>query len=117
MVKFDISVFKFLSRDHFRVLTAIEMGMKNHEIVPTSLIESIAQMKRGNCFKIITDLHKHKLVTHNSIPYDGYTLTFRGYDYLAINVFVKRGIIIAIGRQIGMLFNHHFYFYSIFFYF
>lgn len=103
MVKFDIAVFKFLSRDHFRVLTAIEMGMKNHEIVPTSLIESIASMKRGNCYKIITDLHKHKLVTHNSLPYDGYTLTFRGYDYLAINVFVKRGIIIAIGRQIGML--------------
>ena len=108
MVKFDIAVFRFLCREHFRVLTAIEMGMKNHELVPTSLIEAIAQMKRGNCFKIINDLHKHKLVTHNSIPYDGYTLTYRGYDYLAINVFVKRGIIIGVGRQIGM-----FYLYSI----
>eukprot|EP01084_Bolivina_argentea_P019067 35473_1 len=50
----------------------------------------------------MSELHKHKLITHNSIPYDVYTLTFRGYDYLAINVFVQRGLIIAIGRQIGV---------------
>eukprot|EP00485_Elphidium_margaritaceum_P010929 CAMPEP_0202693628 /NCGR_PEP_ID=MMETSP1385-20130828/7682_1 /ASSEMBLY_ACC=CAM_ASM_000861 /TAXON_ID=933848 /ORGANISM="Elphidium margaritaceum" /LENGTH=495 /DNA_ID=CAMNT_0049349325 /DNA_START=38 /DNA_END=1525 /DNA_ORIENTATION=+ len=102
MVKFDIAVFKFLTADHFRVLTAIEMGMKNHELVPTALLEAIAQMKRGNCYKLVTDLHKHKLVVHNSIPYDGYTLTFRGYDYLALNTFVKRGLIVAVGRQIGI---------------
>ena len=102
MVKFDIDVFKFLNKEHFRVLTAIEMGMKNHELVPTALIESISNMKRGNCYSIIKDLHKHKLVVHNSIPYDGYHLTYRGYDYLAIRAFVMKGIIIAIGKQIGI---------------
>lgn len=32
---------------------------------------------------------------------DGYRLTFRGYDYLAIHTLVKRGVISGIGRQIG----------------
>jgi RIO-like serine/threonine protein kinase len=29
------------------VLTAVEMGLKNHEIVPAVLIESIAGLKHG----------------------------------------------------------------------
>jgi len=34
MVKFDVSLLRYLSKDDFRVLTAIEMGMRNHELVP-----------------------------------------------------------------------------------
>ena len=37
----------------FRVLVAAEMGMKNHEIVPTPLIESISGLKRGGVFKLV----------------------------------------------------------------
>lgn len=64
MVKLDASVLRHLKKDHFRVLTAIEMGMKNHDLVPTQLINTIAQLKRGGTFKAITVLHKHKLVVH-----------------------------------------------------
>ena len=38
MVKFDASALRYLSRNDFRVLTALEMGMKNHDLVPTVLI-------------------------------------------------------------------------------
>ena len=41
-----------MSSDEFRVLTAVEMGMKNHELVPTSLIESISGLKRGGAYKV-----------------------------------------------------------------
>jgi RIO kinase 2 len=41
-MKLDPDLIKYLTRDHFRVLTAIEMGMKNHEFVPIPLIESLA---------------------------------------------------------------------------
>jgi len=34
MGKLDVVMLRFLSKEHFRVLTAVEMGMKNHEIVP-----------------------------------------------------------------------------------
>jgi len=44
MGKFDIQVIRFLTSQHFRILTSIEMGMKNHELVYF--------LKRKICFKI-----------------------------------------------------------------
>ena len=38
------------------------MGMKNHEIVPLSLIASIASLRGGGCNKIIKEMIKHKLI-------------------------------------------------------
>jgi RIO-like serine/threonine protein kinase len=38
------------------------MGMKNHEIVPCSLIASIASLKHGGCNKVLRELVKHKLI-------------------------------------------------------
>jgi RIO-like serine/threonine protein kinase len=35
------------AQDCWRVLTAVEMGLKNHEIVPAVLIDSIAGLKHG----------------------------------------------------------------------
>lgn len=100
MVKFDAELLKYLQPSHYRVLTAIEMGMKNHELVPTELIENIAGIKNG-CYKIIQKLHKYKLIFHDSKPFDGYKLKFSGYDMLAVHTFLKRGHLIGIGRVIG----------------
>lgn len=33
--------------------------------------------------------------------YDGYRLTYLGYDYLAIKALVNRGAIAGVGRQVG----------------
>lgn len=52
-MKLDPDLIHYLTKEHFRVLTAIEMGMKNHEFVPVPLIESLAALKRGNAFKTI----------------------------------------------------------------
>lgn len=103
MVKLDASVLRYMSRDEFRVLTAIEMGQKNHELVPTPLICRIAGLKGGGAFKIIINLlHKNKLIFHESKQYDGYRLTYLGYDYLALRAFVTRGVISGIGSKIGV---------------
>ncbi|KAL6987335.1 Serine kinase [Sarracenia purpurea var. burkii] len=44
-MKLDVDVLRYLSKDDFRVLTAVEMGMRNHEIVPSELIDRIASLK------------------------------------------------------------------------
>lgn len=70
-MKLDVNVLRYLSKDDFRVLTAVEMGMRNvcknphpfnfdffsfqfmmvlvfffqHEIVPCELIDRIARLK------------------------------------------------------------------------
>ena len=48
--------------------TAIEMGMKNHELVPTPLICTIAALSAGPgaAFKIINTLHRNKLIYHEN---------------------------------------------------
>jgi hypothetical protein len=78
-----------MTREEFRVLTAIEMGQKNHDVVPTPLIARIAGtgfggplllaglvcltpfsplsgLKRGGAAKAITVLHKNKLIYHDA---------------------------------------------------
>lgn len=65
-MKLDVNALRYLSRDDFRVLTAIEMGQRNHELVPTSLIDSIAGLKRGGTFVCLQNLHKNKLIHHEN---------------------------------------------------
>ena len=98
----DMSFFEFLKRDEIRALTAIEMGMRNHDFVPTRLIEKLARLKRSNIYKTLQVLLKHKLITHTQLNYDGYKLNFSGYDYLAMNSFVKAGHISSIEMQVGV---------------
>ncbi|CAG8552439.1 4954_t:CDS:10 [Paraglomus occultum] len=102
-MKLDVRVLRYMSSEEFRVLTAVEMGSKNHVIVPTSLIAQIAGLRHGGVNKILGELAKKKLVAKvkNSM-YDGYRLTYGGYDYLALKTFSRRGSIYSIGKQIGV---------------
>ncbi|MED6231641.1 Serine/threonine-protein kinase RIO2 [Ataeniobius toweri] len=94
---------RYLSRDDFRVLTAVEMGMKNHEIVPVSLLSSIASLKHGGCNKILRELVKHKLVVYErSKTVQGYSLNYGGYDYLALKTLCSREVILSVGNQMGV---------------
>lgn len=101
-MKLDPDLIRYFSTDHFRVLTAIEQGMKNHEFVSVPLIESLANLKRSNTYKIIQLLLKHKCVFHTGKNYSGYALTYMGYDYLALRAFMKRGHIKRVTCQIGV---------------
>lgn len=101
-MKLDVTIFRYLSRDDFRVLTAIEMGLKNHEFVPTQLIECISALKKGSTRKVLSNLLKHKLVAHDGKKYDGYKLTYNGYDFLALRAFINRGLLADVGMRMGV---------------
>ncbi|NXC50473.1 RIOK2 kinase, partial [Penelope pileata] len=103
MGKLNVVLLRYLSREHFRVLTAVEMGMKNHEIVPASLIASIASLKHGGCHKILRELTKHKLLAYERTKMvQGYRLTNAGYDYLALKTLSSRQVISSVGNQMGV---------------
>ena len=53
MGKLNVSMLRYLTKEDYRVLTAVEMGMKNHELVPASLIASIASLRGGGVHKIL----------------------------------------------------------------
>eukprot|EP00301_Raphidiophrys_heterophryoidea_P025239 c8427_g1_i1.p1 GENE.c8427_g1_i1~~c8427_g1_i1.p1 ORF type:complete len:548 (-),score=126.36 c8427_g1_i1:148-1791(-) len=101
-MKLDVGLLRYMSSEEFRVLTAVEMGMRNHDTVPTQIIASIANLKHGGAFKILRVLLRNKLVSHTSIPYDGYRLSYSGYDYLALRALVSRGVVAAVGSQVGV---------------
>jgi RIO kinase 2 len=101
-MKLDVNALRYLGKDEFRVLTAVEMGQKNHEIVPATLVDSIAGLKHGGTFKVLKGLLRHKLVHHDASKYDGYRLTTLGYDFLSIKTLSNRGVITGVGRQIGV---------------
>lgn len=103
MVKLDVSLLRYLSSEDFKVLTSVEMGMRNHELVPGTLVNSIATLRFGGCSKVLVELTKHKLLAYErGKRYDGYRLTYAGYDYLALNVFTHREILGGVGNQIGV---------------
>ncbi|EUD65119.1 Atypical/RIO/RIO2 protein kinase [Plasmodium inui San Antonio 1] len=101
-MKLDISCFCFLSKNEHRVLTAIEMGMRNHEYLPVSLIASIANLRKEGITSVLKKLLKNKLISHENKKYDGYKLTYLGYDFLALRAFINRGILKSVGNQIGV---------------
>ncbi|CAF4262616.1 unnamed protein product, partial [Rotaria magnacalcarata] len=86
----------------------IEMGMRNHELVPLQLLCVIASLKHGGCHKILRELVRHKLVAYDatakrkSANNEGYRLTNLGYDYLALKALASRDVINSVGNQIGV---------------
>ena len=101
-MRLDLTALRYLNKDDFRVLTAIEMGMRNHEIVPVDLIQSISRIRNTNVRRILANLLKHKLIKHTKIQYEGYSLNYLGYDFLAIHSLIKQGILVQIGTKIGV---------------
>ncbi|XP_053681320.1 uncharacterized protein LOC128732175 [Anopheles nili] len=103
MGKLDVAVLRYLSKEDFRILTAIEMGMKNHELVPGVLVAAIASIKAGGVHKLLRELCKHKLLSYErGKRFDGYRLTNMGYDYLALKSLTLREAITGFGNQIGV---------------
>ncbi|KAJ8916486.1 hypothetical protein NQ315_000128 [Exocentrus adspersus] len=103
MGKLNVSMMRYLTPEDFRVLTSIEMGMKNHELVPAPMAASIANLQHGGVHKLLRELCKHKLLSYErGKKYDGYRLTNAGYDYLALHSLTKRGVVSSFGNQIGV---------------
>ncbi|KER26431.1 hypothetical protein T265_14003 [Opisthorchis viverrini] len=99
--------FRYITNEAWRALIAIEMGMKNHEVVPLELAQKISRCKRsGSGFlKLIKD----QLVSNSLVAYEsdsrrcvcGYRLTNLGYDYLALHQLFNSGQLCDLRTMIG----------------
>lgn len=101
-MKLDASCMRYLTKDDYRVLTAVEMGMRNHDVVPIPLIASVAKLRHSGISKILSTLLRHKLLAHSNTQYDGYRLSYLGLDILALHSLYSKGIIDSIGSQVGV---------------
>ncbi|MGZ4848550.1 MAG: serine/threonine-protein kinase RIO2 [Halobacteriota archaeon] len=94
--------FKELERYDFRVLQAVETGMRFFDWVPVDDLPIYARLPRDEVEYRITRLSKYKLVERKTGHYVGYKLTFGGYDALAINTLVRRTAIESLGSKVGV---------------
>jgi RIO kinase 2 len=94
--------FKTLERNDFRVLHAVETGMRFFDWVPVDDLPSYARLPRDEVDYRITRLSKSKLVERKTAHYVGYKLTFDGYDALAIDMLVRRTAIESLGSKVGV---------------
>ncbi|KAK8191945.1 serine/threonine-protein kinase rio2 [Phyllosticta capitalensis] len=103
-MKLNTKAMRYLTAEDWRVLTAVEMGSKNHEVVPTPLIANISGLRGGSgVHKCISNLAKVGLIAKvKNAKYDGYRLTYGGLDYLALNTHRKQNNIFSVGNQIGV---------------
>jgi RIO kinase 2 len=81
------------------------MGSKNHEIVPTPLIEKLSRLRGGpsGVHRSISALAKVGLIARvKEAKYDGYRLTYGGLDYLALHTHASRKDVYSVGNRIGV---------------
>lgn len=81
------------------------MGSKNHEIVPTAMIDKIARLRGGSSgvHKSISNLAKTGLIGRvKEAKYDGYRLTYGGLDYLALHSYSSKKQIYSVGSRVGV---------------
>nr|QNO46140.1 RIO-type serine/threonine-protein kinase Rio2 [Methanosarcinales archaeon ANME-2c ERB4] len=98
---FDSSIFKKLEKNDFRVLTGIEIGMRNYQWVLSDTLSSFSRLPTSEVTYRINRLLKFGLIKRTTTPYTGYRIHFGGYDVLALGRLTRRGLS-AIGENIGV---------------
>eukprot|EP01068_Selenidium_serpulae_P020320 Selendium_serpulae@DN8271_c0_g1_i1.p1 len=100
-MRLDASKIRYMTNVEFRVLLALEMGMRNHELVPVPLVGTLANVRGGMgvARQTLQALSRLKLVQHDSKHYDGYRLTWQGYDILCLKTLRKRGLVESVGMR------------------
>ncbi|KAK2614350.1 hypothetical protein N8I77_001187 [Diaporthe amygdali] len=104
-MKLDTKAMRHLAPEDWRVLTAVETGSKNHEIVPTPMIDKIARLRGGSSgvHKSISNLAKVGLIARvKEAKYDGYRLTYGGLDYLSLHAYSSKKQIYSVGSRVGV---------------
>ena len=97
-----VQTFKTLEKEDLRILQIIEAAMEKHEFVPKELVIKFSKLSEEKVDFRLDKLHKLRLIRQTKEPYLGFTLNYAGYDCLAINAFVKAGVVEAFGKPLGV---------------
>lgn len=102
-MQLDVAALQFISKDGWRCLGALEVGAKSYEYVPKEVVARLAKLRNQGIREILGNLMHQDLVAYErSKAYEGYRLTWKGYDFLAVNALMSRGLIDAVGPRIGV---------------
>ena len=97
-----VQVFRKLDVEDLRFLQVIEAGMSKREFVPKEQIAKFSKLPMDRVDFSLRKISKLNAIYRMKGAYVGYTLNYTGYDCLAINAFVKAGVLEAFGKPLGV---------------
>jgi len=102
MVKNVASVVAELDPEDFYLLSGVEQGMRFSEWVNRGKLPEYANLTAEEVDYRLDRCMKRDLIQRRTIQYEGYQLTFEGYDVLALHTFAERDAIEGVGAPLGV---------------
>ncbi len=90
-----------LHKYEIRILLILERLMRRYRWVPFDIIKKTVGLSESEVNYRLGRLMGWGFVRFDTVPYEGYSLIFRGYDALALISLTKKSIIQALGFMIG----------------
>jgi RIO kinase 2 len=102
MVQNVAPVMAELEAEDFHLLSGVEQGMRFSEWVAREKLPEFSRLTAENVDYRIDRCADRGLLERKTIQYEGYTLTFEGYDALALHTFAERETIEGVGAPLGV---------------
>jgi RIO kinase 2 len=91
-----------LEPEDFYLLSGVEQGMRFSEWVNRDKLPDYANLTAENVDYRLDRCMRRDLVQRKTIQYEGFQLTFEGYDVLALRTFAQRDTIDGVGAPLGV---------------
>ncbi|WP_138005127.1 serine/threonine-protein kinase RIO2 [Halalkalirubrum salinum] len=102
MVQNIAAIVRELEPEDFYLLSGVEQGMRFSEWVNREKLPSYSQLTAEEIDYRLDRCMRHELIERRTIQYEGYQLTFEGYDVLALHTFAERETVDGIGAPLGV---------------
>jgi RIO kinase 2 len=91
-----------LEDEDFYLLSGLEQGMRFSEWVARKKLPEFASLTGEDVEYRLDRCERRGLIERKTIQYQGYRLTFEGYDALALHTFAERETIEGVGAPLGV---------------
>jgi len=91
-----------LEEEDFYLLSGLEQGMRFSEWVAREELSKFARLTEEDVDYRLDRCERRDLIERKTIQYEGFRLTFEGYDALALHTFAERETIEGVGAPLGV---------------
>ena len=93
---------KELEKDDFKILRQIEQLMSEFQWIPAANLMRLLRMSLSDLEFHVSHLLTFSLIERSGLNYEGYRMTYDGYDLLALRSLVFKDVIASIGDVVAV---------------
>jgi RIO kinase 2 len=91
-----------LEPEDFHLLSGVEQGMRFSEYVARGKLPEFSRLTAENVDYRLDRCEERGLIERKTMQYEGFKLTFEGYDALALHTFAERETVDGVGAPLGV---------------